>query len=133
MPRAIPWEALFEKAAAARRNAHAPYSKFKVGAAVSAGGRIFAGCNVENSSYGLSLCAERSAIAQAIAAGERRIDAVAIIAPTASPCPPCGLCRQAMSEFAPPNLPVRSRTPKGRERRWTLGQLLPHAFTGRFL
>jgi cytidine deaminase len=124
---------LFQAAKTARRNAHAPYSRFAVGAAVYADGRIFAGCNVENSSYGLSLCAERAAIAQAVAFGAKRLDAVAIVAPTTTPCPPCGLCRQAMTEFAPPELPVRSRTPKGKESRWTLGQLLPHAFTGRFL
>jgi cytidine deaminase len=130
----IHWEALFKAARAARKNAHAPYSKFKVGAAVLAeDGRIYAGCNVENSSYGLSLCAERSALAQAVAAGAFKVKAVAIVTDTRVPCPPCGMCRQAMSEQAKPNLPVRARTLRGRVTQWTLGQLLPDAFTDRFL
>jgi cytidine deaminase len=130
----VPWESLFAAARAVRRRAHAPYSKFKVGAAVLAeDGRIYAGCNVENSSYGLSLCAERSALAQAVAAGAFRAQAVAIVTDTRIPCPPCGMCRQAMSEQGTPRLPVRARTLRGRESRWTLGRLLPDAFTDRFL
>jgi cytidine deaminase len=96
-------------------------------------GRIYAGCNVENSSYGLSLCAERSALAQAVAAGAFKVKAVTIVTDTRIPCPPCGMCRQAMSEQAKPNLPVRARTLRGRETQWTLGELLPDAFTDRFL
>jgi cytidine deaminase len=124
---------MFTAARVAQGNAHAPYSKFKVGAAVFARGRVYAACNVESSSYGLSLCAERAAIAQAVADGAHRIDAVAIVADTRAPCPPCGMCRQAMSELGRPGLPVRARTPRGRTSRWTLRQLLPHAFTQRFL
>lgn len=133
MPDRVPWDALFSAALAARRHAHAPYSRFQVGAAVLADGRVFAGCNVENSSYGASLCAERNAIALAVASGARRIDAVAIVADTSIPVPPCGMCRQVMSEFGAASLPVRARTLKGRESRRTLGRLLPDAFTQRFL
>jgi cytidine deaminase len=133
VPRRVPWEELFGAAKAVRKHAHAPYSRFKVGAAVWAGGQVFAGCNVENSSYGLSLCAERSAMAQAVAHGAPRIDAIAIVTDTSQPCPPCGLCRQAMSELAPTSLPVRARTLSGKETRRSLGELLPDAFTKRFL
>jgi cytidine deaminase len=131
--RRIPWETLFAAALEARTHAHAPYSRFKVGSAVWADGRLYAGCNVENSSYGLSLCAERSAIAQAVARGARQLEAVVIVTSTEEPCPPCGACRQAMSEFGAPALPVRARTLAGKELRTSLGALLPHAFTKRFL
>jgi cytidine deaminase len=131
---AIPWEKLFEAATAARAHAHAPYSKFAVGAAVLVeGGELFSGCNVENSSYGLSLCAERNAIGQAVARGKKKVLACAIVAATSEPCPPCGMCRQVLAEFAEPGAPVRSRTPAGQEARYSLSELLPHAFTRTFL
>jgi cytidine deaminase len=136
MPRkAIPWPELFDAAAEARRHAYAPYSKFEVGAAVYVeGGQIAAGCNVENASYGLSVCAERNAIACAIARyGRRKLLAVAIVTDTAQPSPPCGVCRQVMGEFATPDLPVRCRNLRGREKRFTLRQLLPHAFSSEYL
>lgn len=130
----IPWEQLFESARKVRERAHAPYSRFPVGAAVLfEGGSVVTGCNVENSSYGLSVCAERSALAAAVAQGLGKPVAVAIVVDTPSPCPPCGMCRQVMTEFAPPSLPVRSRNLKGDEARYTLGELLPHAFTSDFL
>lgn len=130
----IPWEQLFESARKVRERAHAPYSRFPVGAAVLfADGSVVTGCNVENSSYGLSVCAERSALAAAVAQGLGRPVAVAIVVDTPSPCPPCGMCRQVMTEFAPPSLPVRSRNLQGDEARYTLGELLPHAFTRDFL
>ena len=92
-------EAAAKKAAA---KAHAPYSKFHVGAAVVAGsGKIYAGCNVENASYGLTNCAERSAIFAAIAAGEKEIRCVAVYTPTKNVTPPCGACRQVINEFGP--------------------------------
>ncbi len=131
----LPWDDLFAAAAAARGRAHAPYSKFTVGAAVLVeGGEVFAGCNVENSSYGLALCAERNAIGQAVAKlGKQKVLACAIVAPSSEPCPPCGMCRQVLAEFAEGSAEVRSRTPAGVEARYTLAELLPHAFTGRFL
>lgn len=118
-----------EKAArAAARTAYAPYSKFRVGAAVLTGsGKIFAGANVENASYGLCNCAERTAIFAAVAAGERRVRALVVYTPTATPTAPCGACRQVINEFGPDaivvsccNRPARIET--------TLQRLLPEAF-----
>jgi cytidine deaminase len=130
----IPWEQLFEAAKKVRERAHAPYSKFPVGAAVLyADGSVVTGCNVENSSYGLSVCAERGALAAGVAQGRSKPVAVAIVVDTPTPCPPCGMCRQVMLEFAPKELPVRSRNLKGDEARYSLGELLPHAFTSDFL
>lgn len=128
-----PWADMFEAATQARRAAHAPYSKFPVGAAVwTADGAILPGCNVENASYGLSVCAERNAIARTVLEG-KKVLAVAIVVDTPTPTPPCGVCRQVLAEFAGPTLPVRSRNLQGRESAWTLGELLPHAFTREFL
>lgn len=94
---------LVEAAKQARENAYAPYSKdFKVGAAVlTEDGRIFEGCNIENSSFGATMCAERVAVFKAICEGHRRIKAVAIVADSPHPIPPCGACLQVISEFAP--------------------------------
>jgi cytidine deaminase len=91
---------LIAAASAARENAHAPYSNFRVGAAVRArSGRVFTGCNVENSTYGLTICAERVAIFKAISEGERGFDAVAVVTDTDALTPPCGACRQIIWEF----------------------------------
>ena len=93
---------LEKTARTAARAAYAPYSKFAVGAAVLAGsGKIYSGCNVENASYGLCNCAERTAIFSAVAAGERRLRAVAVFTPTPQPTMPCGACRQVINEFGP--------------------------------
>jgi cytidine deaminase len=93
---------LLNAARAAARNAYAPFSKFRVGAAVLAGsGRVYAGANVENSSYGLTICAERSAVSAAVGAGERRIKAALVYAATKELTPPCGACRQVLFEFGP--------------------------------
>jgi len=128
------WEKLFAAAHAAREQAHAPYSKFRVGAALwLADGSIVPGANVENASYGLSMCAERNAVGRAVLEGKARPFAVAIVADSASPVPPCGMCRQVLAEFAGMELPVRSRNLAGIESRYTLGELLPHAFTKSFL
>ena len=129
--RAPPIAALLREATRARRNAHAPYSGFAVGAAVLANGRIFAGCNVENSSYPLSVCAERNAVAMAVAAGARAIEAVAVVGGTARPAPPCGGCRQVLAEFAGPDVPVVYSLPSGPRIETTVGALLPDSFTGR--
>jgi cytidine deaminase len=93
-------DALIEAARAARRNAHAPFSRFLVGAALeTAGGRIVTGCNVENATYGLTICAERVAVFKAISEGEREFVRIAVVAATTEPTPPCGACRQILWEF----------------------------------
>jgi cytidine deaminase len=92
---------LLRAARAAAKNAYAPFSKFKVGAAVlTAGGRIFSGCNVENSSYGLTICAERVAIFKAVSAGDRNVNALLVYADTVRLTPPCGACLQVINEFS---------------------------------
>ena len=120
--------ALVRAATRARRHAYAPYSGFQVGAAVLAGGRIFAAGNVENSSYPLSVCAERNAVALAVNAGFRRIDAVAVVAGEGRPAPPCGGCRQVLAEFCAPATPVVYAATTGTSIATTLAALLPHAF-----
>ena len=92
---------LIESARGVMAHAYAPYSGFRVGAAVLAGGRIFSGCNVENASYGLTICAERAAVFAAVTAGERRIEAVAVVTDDAQTIAPCGACRQVLNEFGP--------------------------------
>jgi len=115
---------------AARENAYAPYSRFRVGAAARAGDRIYAGCNVENASYGLTICAERAAVFAAIAAGERHIDAVAIVTDASEPTPPCGACRQVLREFGADSAGVTivSTTLDGHRTAHTLEELLPASF-----
>ncbi len=123
-------EALLRAAAAVRLNAHAPYSRFKVGAALRADdGRIYVGANVENASYPEGLCAEAAAIAAMIAGGGKRIAALALVTEGADPAPPCGGCRQRIAEFAGPATPVHlATTTAGARRSVTLGELLPLAF-----
>ena len=95
-------EKLITKATAARENAYVPYSEFPVGAAVlTAQGEIYTGCNVENSSYGLCNCAERTAIFKSVSEGDKDIEAIAVVADTDGPCSPCGACRQVIMEFGP--------------------------------
>jgi cytidine deaminase len=115
-------------AARVRKNAYAPYSRFAVGAAVLAGGRMFAACNVENVSFPLCVCAERNAVAMAVAAGFGRIDAVAVVGGGGRPTPPCGGCRQVLAEFCAPGAPVVYANPRGNTVETTLGALLPDAF-----
>jgi cytidine deaminase len=110
-----------------RGRAHAPYSRFTVGAAVlDERGRVHVGCNVENASYGLTICAERNAIAAAVAAGARRLAAVAVAAERRAP--PCGACRQVLAELGEDEMPVLLAGPRGAAERLTLGALLPRAF-----
>jgi cytidine deaminase len=120
-------DALFARAQEAALSAYAPYSHFRVGAALLADdGTVIAGCNVENRSFGLTLCAERNAVAAAVARGKRSFTALAIAAPDSTePVGPCGACRQVLSEFMDPGVRV---TFGGRERQVTvtLGELLPY-------
>lgn len=122
---------LIAEARAAREGAYAPYSKFFVGAAVlAADGRVFRGCNVENASYGLCNCAERTALFTAIAAGVP-VDGfvrLAVIGDTAGPISPCGACRQVMFELGGPGLPVLLANLAGARRTTTAGDLLPDGF-----
>jgi cytidine deaminase len=116
-------------ARAARRRAYAPYSRFQVGAALSAGGAAYSGCNVENVSYGLTVCAERNAVGAMVAAGARRLDAVVVASGTVPPTPPCGACLQVLREFGGAGLPVLLVGARGARVETTLGALLPQAFT----
>lgn len=118
----------FRQAWEARERAYAPYSGFRVGAVVvgEAGG-VFVGCNVENLSYGLTQCAERVAIGAAVAAGERRIVTVVVVADTAAPVSPCGACRQVMAEFGDPEIWLVNC---GSSEKFRLSELLPRATTG---
>ncbi len=126
-------DSLLRAARRARVRSYAPYSRFRVGAAVRAGGRIFAAGNVENASYGLSLCAERVAVARAVCEGAREIDALAVASATAPPTPPCGMCLQTLAEFAGPDLRVLLSGPGGPVVETTLGELLPRGFGPSFL
>ena len=129
----VPWQQLFEAAELARQRAYAPYSKFQVGAVILCDdGSITAGCNVENASYGLTVCAERNAAGAMVLAGKKPV-AVAIVVDSREPTPPCGMCRQVLAEFGAPALPIASRTVSGKEAHWTVAELLPHAFTRSFL
>lgn len=127
---AVLMDELMMAARAASRSAYCPYSKFHVGAAVLAGGRIFTGANVENASYGLTICGERTAIFAAILAGERAIDALAVACLDAphgaepSLLMPCGACRQVLAEFARPETPIAVDGAGT----YILGELLPLAF-----
>ncbi|WP_434622321.1 cytidine deaminase [Azospirillum sp. B2RO_4] len=123
---------LIEAARAARENAHAPYSKFKVGAAILGdSGRIFAGCNVENAAYPQGQCAESSAIGAMVTAGDRRIRAILVMGGEAGAeeiCTPCGGCRQRIREFASPETPIHICDPAGLRRTFSLETLLPESF-----
>lgn len=122
--------ALQAAAVAVRQNAYAPHSGFAVGAAlVTSDDRVFVGTNVENDSYGLSLCAERAAIAAAVAAGCRHIRALLVIGPGDQPVPPCGACRQWIAQFGSGSCEVLYGCVAGEVKRTTLAALLPEAFT----
>ena len=111
-----------------REHAYAPYSKFKVGAAVlTASGHVYGGCNIENASYPVTNCAERTAIFKAVSEGERQLEAIAIVADTPGPCAPCGMCRQAICEFHIGKIIMANLN--GDVKVVSLAEILPFAFT----
>jgi len=119
----------------ARRRAYAPYSKFRVGAAVRMAGEVFEGANVENASYGLAMCAERTAVFAAVLAGAHRLEAVVVCTDASPPSSPCGACRQVLLEFAPDPaaVTVTAINAHGDRRSWTLAELIPDGFSGKEL
>lgn len=123
-------EQLMGLAKEGRENAYVPYSKFKVGAALlTTDGKVYKGCNIENSGYSMTNCAERTAMFKAVSEGERKFEAMAIVADTEGPCSPCGACRQVISEFCEPNMPVYLTNMKGDVKETTVAELLPGAFS----
>ena len=127
---------LYRRTLELKERAYAPYSNFHVGAVLRArDGTLFEGVNVENASYPVCVCAERNAIAAAVYAGVRELEAVAVCTDASPPSSPCGACRQVLAEFAknPANVTVVAVNTKGEHRSWTLAQLLPDGFSGREL
>jgi cytidine deaminase len=126
-------DALIAAAIAARENAFAPYSKFKVGAALEdSEGRIHTGCNVENATYGLTVCAERVALLKAVSEGVRRFRRVAVVADTDALTPPCGACRQFLWEFCG-DIEIVFANPRGQSETWRLKDLFPKPFDASYL
>lgn len=127
---------LLAEAVRVQANAHAPYSKFRVGAALlDDKGRVFTGCNVENSSYGGTVCAERNAIGTMVASGGKHLTEIVVVTDLEKGTPPCGICRQVLAEFAtdPTTVKIHLANRKGVQKTFTLAQLLPEAFDGTFL
>ena len=125
---------LIEKAKEVMARAYAPYSHFFVGAALlGKSGRLYLGCNVENAAFGITNCAERTALFHAVAEGERSFQAIAIVGGPKGEirdfCPPCGACRQALREFCGPDFPIYLANAEGEIRTWTMEQLLPGSFS----
>ena len=124
---------LIEAALAARENANAPFSHFKVGAALEdESGRIHTGCNVENATYGLTLCAERVAVFKAVSEGARKFRRVAVVADTETLTPPCGACRQILWEFCG-DIEILLVNPRGKSEKFQLKDLFPRPFDASFL
>lgn len=125
---------LLKEATRVRKNAYAPYSKFKVGAAIKTkSGDVFSGCNVENVAYPEGLCAEAGAVAAMCAAGQTEIVEVAVVADTPFPISMCGGCRQKISEFAHPDTPVTLSNLEGMTKKTTIGELIPGVFKPEYL
>ena len=125
---------LFESASQVRKSAHAPYSKFKVGAALKTKSeKIFTGCNVENASYGGTVCAERVAILKAVSEGESKFDEIVVVAESKNLVPPCAFCLQVMAEFCKPNFKVHLADKTSIKKTYSLKELLPHPFNSDFL
>lgn len=123
-------ENLIEHAKKARNLAYVPYSKFQVGAALlTQTDKVFSGCNIENAAYSLCNCAERTALFKAYSEGENVFKAMAVVADTERPVPPCGACRQVMSELCPPTMPIYLTNLKGNVFETTVQDLLPGAFS----
>ncbi|WP_110926905.1 cytidine deaminase [Bacillus massiliglaciei] len=123
-------EQLIEEAKKAREKAYVPYSKFKVGAALlTAEGKVYHGCNIENAAYSMCNCAERTALFSAYAVGDKSFSALAVVADTARPVPPCGACRQVISELCNQDMTVYLTNLQGDVQELTVAELLPGAFT----
>ena len=123
-------EELIEEAKKARDKAYAPYSKFPVGAALLASnGLVYHGCNIENAAYSLCNCAERTALFKALSDGEREFLMLAVVADTDRPVPPCGACRQVISELCPQDMPIILTNLSGKIQQFTVEELLPGAFS----
>jgi len=125
---------LYNAAITAAKGAYAPYSGFTVGAALLCDdGTVFTGCNIENASYSVTVCAERVALFSAVSTGYRKFKAIAVVGSYdedfTKPCPPCGVCRQALAEFCDPDMPVILSDGEGGIRSYTLSEFLPMGFT----
>jgi len=125
----INWQVLIEAAKKASDNAYAPYSKFYVGAAaLTEQGNIVSGCNVENASYGLTMCAERNCLAHGVSRGEQSFRAIVIYTEQETLTPPCGACRQVIAEFMSAGSPVMAVNHLDKQKLWSVNELLPDAF-----
>lgn len=123
-------EQLMKQAIAARSTAYVPYSKFPVGAALlTADGKVYLGCNIENAGYSMTNCAERTAVFKAVSEGDKTFTALAVSADTPGPVSPCGACRQVLAEFCSPDMPVYLTNLKGDVQETTISELLPGAFS----
>lgn len=123
-------EELVNMALEAQKNAYVPYSGFHVGAALAAdNGKIYIGCNVENSSYGATICAERTAIVKAVSDGAKKIEAIAVSSDSKTATMPCGICRQFLSEFCKNDMPLYLSDAQGRFETYTFDEIFPHSFT----
>ncbi|GAM16473.1 MULTISPECIES: cytidine deaminase [Bacillaceae] len=123
---------LVEKAIEARSTAYVPYSKFQVGAAIiTSNDQVYLGCNIENASYGLTNCAERTAIFKAVSEGDTEIKAIAVVADTEGPVSPCGACRQVIAEFATDDTKIYLANLNGDVKETTISEILPGYFTSK--